>query len=71
MMFSSENACFLRAVTSHYNNMVTGTTAGCDDENQQQTNMAIFKYYLFIYAIFNDALSTSDCIASNDRMISE
>jgi hypothetical protein len=29
------------------------------------------KFYLFIYGLFNDDVSSSDCIAFNDRMISE
>jgi hypothetical protein len=28
-------------------------------------------FYLYIYGLFNDALTISDCIAQNDRMMSE
>jgi hypothetical protein len=37
--------------------------------NLKQKFWEQLKYYLLIYTLFNDAISTSQCISSNDRMI--
>jgi uncharacterized membrane protein len=38
---------------------------------KKETPDKILFIYLFIYGFFNDAVNSSDCVASVDRMINE
>jgi hypothetical protein len=42
----------------------------CDTCIRYTSSLGIFSY-LFIYGLYNDAVSSSDCISSNDRMFNE
>jgi hypothetical protein len=45
----------------------------CSEYIRVQNVNSIFKYFihLFIYGLFNDAVSSSDDMALNDRLVSE